>query len=222
MRGVAMTTATATCLFDNIIEFSSLTQERGKSNEWYTPRKYVEAARKVMGGIDLDPASCWEANQTVKATRFYTEQENGLAQEWYGNVWLNPPYGKTIPKTIKGRFKGGGDTKDKSLQRMFVDKAIAEYRAGHILQAIVLVTANTTVAWFQPLWNFPICTPYPKIRFFVLGSKEKQAQVFGNCFVYLGSNEQKFIEVFSQFGRIAKAIDTPHQTVVPLSLWEEV
>src|SRR6266487_814401 len=77
---------------DNVVAFPQ------KSNEWYTPARYVDAAREVMGGIDLDPASCKEANMVVRASRFYSQQENGLLQPWYGRVWLNPPYGKVNGK----------------------------------------------------------------------------------------------------------------------------
>jgi hypothetical protein len=39
-------------------------------NEWYTPVKYIEAARRVLGNIDLDPASCEAAQTTVRARQF--------------------------------------------------------------------------------------------------------------------------------------------------------
>lgn len=59
-----------------------------KSNEWYTPDRYIQAVKEVLGSIDLDPASCAEANQTVGATDYYTKEDDGLEQYWKGNVFL--------------------------------------------------------------------------------------------------------------------------------------
>ena len=59
--------------------------------EWWTPAELVEAARDVLGVIELDPASCAGAQATVRARRFHTLEDDGLAQEWSGAVWLNPP-----------------------------------------------------------------------------------------------------------------------------------
>jgi len=44
--------------------------------EWYTPLDYINAVREVMGDIDLDPASCIEANTIVKAKKYFTKEEN--------------------------------------------------------------------------------------------------------------------------------------------------
>jgi hypothetical protein len=61
-------------------------------NEWYTPARFIDLARKVMGGIDLDPASSDIAQETVQATTYFTKDDDGLSREWAGKVWLNPPY----------------------------------------------------------------------------------------------------------------------------------
>ena len=65
---------------------------RPVDQEWYTPPVIIEAARESMGSIDLDVASSSVANRTVGACRFFTRQDDGLSQEWAGNVWCNPPY----------------------------------------------------------------------------------------------------------------------------------
>lgn len=57
-------------------------------NEWYTPAEFIEAARRVMGEIDLDPASSDIAQETVKANKYYTIDDDGLEQEWSGRVWI--------------------------------------------------------------------------------------------------------------------------------------
>lgn len=163
-----------------------------KSNEWYTPSKYIEAARLVMGGIDLDPASCKLANETVQATRYFSKEDDGLAQEWYGRVWLNPPYGK--------------GPNNEGIAASFARKMVREYQSGAIQQAIYLIYEHClSTSWGGLLWDYPICFPPKRIAFYTDEGFSDTA-AFGNIFVYLGPHEQKFIEVFSQFGRIAKAI----------------
>jgi len=43
-------------------------------NEWYTPGEYIEAAREVLGRIDLNPASSEHARHSVKSCRAYTQK----------------------------------------------------------------------------------------------------------------------------------------------------
>lgn len=61
------------------------------SVEHYTPKPIVEAARYALGAIDLDPASCKLAQETVQASVFYRLPNNGRELPWYGRVFCNPP-----------------------------------------------------------------------------------------------------------------------------------
>ena len=157
------------------------------SNEWFTPAKYIEAARQVMGEIDLDPGSCAKANEAVKATVYYDKEANGLEQEWRGRVWLNPPYGGLAPA--------------------FAHKLIDEYHAGRTTAAIILLNADTTEnKWFARLFDYPLCFVFGRIGFINHGL-EKIGNAHGSLFAYLGPHEDRFVAEFKQFGPVVKRID---------------
>lgn len=73
-----------------------LPQHSKASQEWYTPKWVVDAARECLGGrIGCDPATTESVNQVVGAETFFTAQTNGLsfARTWTPPVFLNPPGG---------------------------------------------------------------------------------------------------------------------------------
>ena len=67
------------------------------SSEWTTPRDLFDELDAEFH-FDLDAAST-DAN--ALCTRHYTKESDGLAQEWRGSVWLNPPYGREIGKWMQ-------------------------------------------------------------------------------------------------------------------------
>jgi hypothetical protein len=161
-----------------------------ESNEYYTPAKYLDAVRTLLGGIDVDPASNPEANRVVQAAQFYSQADNGLAHEWRGRVFLNPPYGY--------------DAGDMSNQERWSARLIEQYEAGSVTEAILLVNAVTDRQWFQPLWKYPMCFTDHRIRFYRPGG-EPGTPVIGSVFVYFGANHMEFARVFRQFGAVVLA-----------------
>ena len=157
------------------------------NNEWYTPAEVIEAARAVLGGFDLDPASSETANQTVQAERFFTAEDDGLAQEWpVGRIWMNPPYAQP-------------------LMGQFATKFAAEIRRGST--GIVLVNNATETAWFHEIAAecSAICFPRSRIRFLDPEGKASGAPLQGQAIIYCGPDVFEFCEAFTGFGLVVTA-----------------
>ena len=96
-------------------------------DEWETPKEFIEElCEKYNIYPRLDPCAT-SANR--KCLLFFTEEENGLHQEWEHDVWCNPPHSIT------------GD---------FVRKAYNEWLQNNI-NIMLLVPANTisTIWWHE-------------------------------------------------------------------------
>ena len=40
----------------------------------------------------------------AKCAKYFTKSQDGLLQDWVGNCWMNPPYGREISKWIKKAY----------------------------------------------------------------------------------------------------------------------
>ncbi len=156
-------------------ELKLLAQHSTKSVEHYLPVPYVEAAREVMGGIDLDPATFSLANKVVKAASTFgywydptgtLQFIDGLIQSWHGKVLLNPPGGKT------SKHNPALVGISKSYAAVWWGKLAAEWLQGNIEQAIfigfnveiLLTTQKLNKGLPLPL-DFPMCFPRKRIAF---------------------------------------------------------
>jgi phage N-6-adenine-methyltransferase len=159
-------------------------------NEWYTPVAYIEAARAVMGGIDTDPASCAQANATVKADKYYDSKADGLTKKWHGRVFMNPPYAQPLIAN-------------------FARAVAAKFSNKEITEAIVLVNNATETEWFNEMIKHAsaICFPNGRIRFVNKEGKPGGAPLQGQAVIYFGSKIQKFISEFKSFGWIGRIAD---------------
>ncbi len=76
-----------------------LSQNSG-NNEWYTPNYIIDAARKTMGSIDLDPASSAIANQTVMAKKYYHQRRRWIKATMVWKYMVEPALFKITHITI--------------------------------------------------------------------------------------------------------------------------
>lgn len=95
------------------------------SDNWVTPKRLFDDLNAVFN-FDLDAAA---SDDNAKCQKYFTIAENGLAQSWHGNVWLNPPYGRKIGAWVK--------------------KAYDEVMWGGASSVVLLLPARTDTTWYH-------------------------------------------------------------------------
>lgn len=152
-------------------------------DEWFTPTDIIEAARNVLGEIDLDPASCGLANETVRAKRYYSIDDDGLIRNWESRVWLNPPY--SAPNLDA-----------------FVIKLGQEIQKGNTASALLLVPSWTEYPWYQYAFQEAqaMVLFLKRIKFFHPSHQKHARPVFGSTLFYFGDQEYKFALNFKKYG----------------------
>ena len=156
------------------------------NDEWYTPQELIERARKVLGGFDVDPASNDMAQGKVQAKVYFTAESNGLAQEWNGTVWLNPPYSQP-------------------LIGQFIEKLVEEIEAGRCTGAVVLTHNYTDTRWFQTAARAAdaICFTRGRVKFYSpSGAIASPTQ--GQAFFYFGKDVAGFAAEFAEVGFVVE------------------
>lgn len=174
----------------------SLVQHSSASVEHYTPSDIVERARLCLGEIDLDPASCEEANQIVKANSFLGKEDDGFSRNWHGRVFLNPPGGRMIG--------------NKSSQKEWYWKLAREYLMGRVESGVFVAFSVELLQTTQvnvptdliPPARLPFCIPKRRVAYVTPGGKTGKSPPHSSAILFIGSQKEQFKACFESLGEV--------------------
>ncbi|MFB2876878.1 hypothetical protein [Floridanema aerugineum] len=182
------------------------------SNEHFTPDWLLDAVREVLGSIDLDPASCEEANKRVNAQMFYDADSCGvgaLGLDWDSrevneagqlvvkpaNVFCNPP---------------GGKVANKSQIKLFWNKLIEQVEKGNIRHALFLAFSvealqSTQKKTDKAMLDFPGCMFKDRVAYVQPGGSIAKSPPHSSSIIYIPGTfdaTDRFFRVFH--GKLGK------------------
>ena len=145
-------------------------QRESNTVEHYTPHWVIDVAAHMLSWIDLDPATSEKANTIVKANKIYTQETDGLVQEWKGNVFCNPP-----GQPSKWFRKAVEQYKLDNLQNLF----FVVYSIDRLPTILKVCKQNE----INPL----VIIPHKRIEYLNSETLEPQTQpLHGSAFIYFG------------------------------------
>lgn len=160
------------------------------SDEYATPPSLWRPLSRSVGGFDVDPASGAEGTP-IAETRF-TPEENGLAQSWHGDVWLNPPFGDS---------PGRGPSK----RDRWLTKARQEAQRDAVRSVTMLLPVDTSTHWFhEHVVEAPvICLMGPgRLEFEGEGCESSGNTSFATCLTVYGDPPEALVKALEDRGAV--------------------
>lgn len=99
-----------------------------KKQEWATPQDLFDQLNEEFK-FTLDLAA---SPEDAKCPNYYTKEIDGLAQDWNGMCWLNPPYG----------------SKEYKLEN-WIKKAYHSTQSNNECIVVMLIPARTNTRWWH-------------------------------------------------------------------------
>lgn len=110
------------------------TRFMSKTVEWPTPQELYLPLHDEFR-FEMDVAATAE---NTKCPAFWTKEQDGLVQPWARRNWMNPPYGRDVPRWLA--------------------RALDESKRG--ATTVCLIPARTNTGWFHAL-----CLEAAEVRF---------------------------------------------------------
>ena len=116
----------------------------------------------------------------MKAEHFFTTEQDGLKQMWYGRIFMNPPY--------------QGDLISQFVQKLCESPKVTEF--------VILVNNATETRWFQVLLGMSTAVCFPKGRVKFWHPRKIAVPLQGQAVLYFGNDLKAFRQEFNHFGAI--------------------
>ncbi|MFW6456697.1 MAG: hypothetical protein ACOC0A_00220 [Planctomycetota bacterium] len=142
------------------------------------PQHIIDAVEQTLEEIDLAFCGDSKGEASFPADCVYTSGDDGLNRDWGGSVFMCPPVDKELPE--------------------WVQKVHDAYAEGTVNETLLLLPSYTNTTWFDDLHPFPRC--YVQGNLELPGHTDSTDCAF--MVVYLGDNLSRFVENWSDLGRV--------------------
>ncbi len=158
---------------------STIDVDDGNRDSWCTPREVVDALLRMWpDGPDLDP--CSNSRSIVPAKMRWDIGDDGLAREWFGNVYVNPPFSR-----------GGAEA------------FFSRCRVPPCYAVVGCCICDPSVGWFKHVWRADaVCFPDHRVGFVPPPGVTDPGFNRPVALPYWGPHDDDFAAAFRELGRV--------------------